>query len=263
MVRLRNAVPLILVALAGCGDTEPAALPPEAAVSPQETLRAVGSALRDVESFHIEGSQTKRDGVTRFEGDIAPDGAVRFSLSKDGAAAKMIVMGDDVYVSGDGPFWEQTKAPAEVRDLLAGRWVKVPAGDEFTELAEQMQPDVLADCLSGGLGRLTIRKDTLDGRPVVVLVDKGDRPGSEPSELYVAAADPQLPVRATQSGPERPGGPPPDPKCSSDDEEDKDGPVIRADLRFSRWDEPVEIEAPADALDLEELARQADGRSTV
>lgn len=262
MVPLRSAIPLLLVALAGCGESKPAA-PPDPAASPQKALRAVATALRDVESFRIEGSQTTRNGVMRFEGDIAADGSVRFSLSQDGGAAKMIVIGDDVYVSGDGPFWEQSKAPAEVRDLLAGRWVKVPADDAFTELAEQMQPDVLADCVSEGLGTLTVRTDTLDGRPVVVLVDQGDKPGSEPGELYVAAADPQLPLRATQSGPERPGGPPPDPKCSSDDEVDEDGPVIRSDLRFSRWNEPVDIEAPAGALDLEQLARQADGRPTV
>lgn len=266
MARLRHAVPLILLALAGCGDDKPGAPqaePPKVSASTQETLRSVAGALRDAESFHIEGTQTNRDGETRLEGDVA-DGGVRVSLRYDGASAEMIVLGTGaVYVRGDAAFWEQSEAPAAVRDLLAGRWAKIPADGEATELAEKLQPDVLADCLSDGLGTISLRTDTLDGRPVVVIVDKGDKPGTEPGELSVAAAAPQLPLRVRQTGPSRPGGPPPDPKCSSDDTDDENGPVTEADLRFSRWDEPVEIKAPEDALDLEELAREAEGQSTV
>ena len=261
MARLCLALPIVVLALAGCGGDDKK----KTASGPQETLGAVAGALRDAESFHIEGTQTNREGETRLEGDVT-DGAIRVSMLHDGGSAEMIVIGsDDVYIRANAAFWEESEAPAQVRELLADRWAKIPADDEVTEVADHLQPAVLADCLDDDVGTLSIREDTLDGEPVVVFADKGDKPGTAPGELYVSATDPQLPLRIRQTGPSKPGGPPPDPKCSTDDDDDEDdgGPTIRGDMRFSRWDEPVEIEAPEGALDLEELARQAQGRSTV
>lgn len=274
---LRPALALLtaVVALTACGeeDSRPAATttgppttataPPNAKPSrtPEQTLAAVRKAVRGAESFHIEGTQTDGEGITRLEGDVAADGAIRLDLVQKGAVVNMIILDEEtVYLRADEAFWKRSSAPPSVGELLAGRWAKVPADEETAELAEQVQPDVIALCLGESVGTTSIRSDTLDGDEVLVLVDKGDKPGTAPGELYVAADDPQLPLRVRQTGARRPGGPPVDPRCDSDDEE---GPEDRSDIRLSRWNEPVTIEAPADALDLEELADQADDEPAV
>ncbi len=270
MSRLCAVVILTLLTFAGCGgddDAQPAttSVAPSAentARSPQEALAAVQDAVRGAESFHIEGTQTDDDGVTRLEADVAADGAVRLALrQEEGAVVDLIVLDQEsVYIRADEAFWAQSSASADVQQLLTGRWAKVPADDETAQLAEQVQPDVVADCLGESVGTLSSRQDSLDGKDVLVLVDEGDKPGTAPGELFVEADDPALPLRVTQTGARRPGGPPVNPKCGSDEDET---PQERADLRLSRWNEPVEIEAPPDALDLEEIAGQGEQEPAV
>ena len=265
MMRLSATVVISLLALAGCGggddqkrpaSTNPARSTEAVSRSPQATLAAVQDAVRGAESFHIDGALTDDEGVTQLEGDVAADGAVRLVLKQKGTVVDMIVLDQEsVYIRADEAFWKQSSAPANVQQLLAGQWVKVPADDDTAELAQQVQPDVVADCLGESVGTLSAREDTLDGEDVVVLVDDGDKPGTAPGELYVAAEDPPLPLRVRQTGARREGGPPVDPECGSDEDE---SPEDRSDLRLSRWNDPVEIEAPADALDLEEIADGAD-----
>lgn len=261
---------LPLLALAGCGggdavkrpaSTNPVPSIEQASRSPQEALAAVQDAVRGAESFHIEGALTDDEGVTQLEGDVAADGAVRLVLKQKGGVVDMIVLDrESVYIRADEAFWEQSSAPADVQQLLAGQWVKVPGDEDAAELAEQLQPDVIADCLDESVGTLSTREDTLGGDEVVVLVDEGDKPGTAPGELYVASAAAPLPLRIRQTGARREGGPPVDPKCGSDED---DSPEDRSDVRLSRWNDPVEIEAPEDALDLEDIADGADGEPTV
>ncbi|MEJ7785375.1 MAG: hypothetical protein WKF96_11265 [Solirubrobacteraceae bacterium] len=264
-MRLSATLVLSLLALAACGggddqnrpsSTNPARSTEDVSRSPQETLAAVQDAVRGAESFHIEGTQTDDDGVARLEADVAADGAVRLALRQKGAVVDMIVLDQEsVYIRADEAFWAQSSASADVQELLTGRWVKVPGDEDAAELAQQVQPNVVADCLGESVGTLSAREDKLDGDEVVVLADEGDKPGTAPGELFVKADDPALPLRVTQTGARRPGGPPVNPKCGSDQDET---PQDRSDLRLSRWNEPVEIEAPPDALDLEEIAGQGE-----
>ena len=89
---------------------------------------------------------------------------------------------------------------------------------------------------------------TVAGEQVVVLTDKGDKPGTSPGELYVPASGPALPTRVRQTGPEKAGGTP-DPRCEDDDGDNTND----SDVRLSDYDKPVDIEAPKGALDLEDL----------
>jgi hypothetical protein len=249
---------LALFALAGCGggNEDPA---PASSASPQDTLSAVQKAIRGVESYHIAGDQSGGDKDTHLEADVAAGSALRLTLGQDASSAEMIIVGGDTsYIRANRAFWDDTDAPARVGDLLADRWAVVPIDDDSKRIYDEVQPDVLADCLDDRLGTLSSRNGTLDGEPVEILVDAGDKPGTAPGELYVSAGEPRLPLRVRQTGARKPGGPAPDPRCS-DNEED---PAERSDLRLSRFDEPVEIEPPSDALDLEDLAREAEGQST-
>ncbi len=81
-----------------------------------------------------------------------------------------------------------------------------------------------------------------------MILDKGDRPGTSPGRLYVAATGEPLPLRTIATGPERPGGKQ-DPLCDSDT-------PTRAgvEVLFNRYNEPWTSTAPPDAIDLGKLS---------
>jgi PAS domain-containing protein len=249
---------LALLALGGCGGGEEERAPASGA-SPQETLRAAQEAIRGVDSYHIAGSQTGGDADIRLEADVAAGSALRLTLEQDSSSAEMIILdGDTSYIRANRAFWDDTDATARVGDLLTDRWAVVPIDEDTKRIYDEVQPDVVAGCLDDRLGTLSVRRGTLDGEPVEILIDAGDKPGTAPGELYISADEPRLPLRLRQTGARKPGGPAPDPRCS-DDEED---PGDRSDLRLSRFGESFAIEPPAGALDLEDLAREAEGQST-
>jgi hypothetical protein len=101
-------------------------------------------------------------------------------------------------------------------------------------------------CLLQPHGTLTARTDTLDGQPVVVLTDAGDQPGTAPGEVTVADATPASPLRVTQTGPRRAGGPRQG-KCANGDEVDT---TRAADARLTILTTPPRIEAPRHATKL-------------
>ena len=68
------------------------------------------------------------------------------------------------------------------------------------------------------------------------------------TRCLVAATGEPLPLRTLATGPARPGGKK-DPLCDSDTPTTKGDEVL-----FSRYNEPVDITAPPDALDLGELS---------
>ena len=86
----------------------------------------------------------------------------------------------------------------------------------------------------------------------VVLVDKGNVPGTTPGKLYVATTGDPLPLRAIQTGPQAPGGTP-DPRCH-ETKDDVNSTTRFSDLRLSNYDAKVQIEAPPGAVDLTQLS---------
>ncbi|WP_272476666.1 hypothetical protein [Baekduia alba] len=65
-----------------------------------------------------------------------------------------------------------------------------------------MAPKHIATCLDSQLGTLTNKGiKTVGGQQVVVLEDAGDKPGTAPGQLLIAADGPTLPVREIQAAP--------------------------------------------------------------
>jgi hypothetical protein len=267
--RALSVIALAAVALGGCGGGSDKKSSPSvkksdvASKSPTQLLSDVEQALGRVKSFHVEGTGVDRKaGPQKLSGDFGVPGKLHLSLTGKTGAIEFTVIDKAAYMKADRKFWQSQGLPAKALDLLADKWVKVPqsAAGSIGEFTAWTDPATIGHCLvwkdiwtdtSGG-------STTFDGKPVVVLVDKGDKPGSSPGKLYVAASGDSLPLRAMQTGASQPGGAP-DARCG--ETKTSQDSTVKSDLTLSRYNEPVTIAAPPNAVDLNALQAQAQGQS--
>ena len=207
---------------------------------PAEILDEAAKALRRAESFHIEATEASSSIV---KADIGLPKQLRVALKEGDTSASLIVVDGSFYLKGNAAYWRDADAAKEA-DVLAGRWFKVPFS-LAKELTTLLDPDTISRCLVKGRGTLTRRGTaTVNGKRAVVIIDKGDRPGSAPGRLYVAATGEPVPLRLITTGRQRRGGHK-DPRCGDDTPAEAGDEAI-----FSDYDEPLDISAPPAALDL-------------
>ncbi len=222
----------------------------EASKSPGAILSDLKRDLGKVKSFHFAGRQTEKGAVTQLSGDVFASGSANIALTEGRASLRMILLPRATYLNANAVYWRRSggKSGNALATKLAGRWVKVPAsaGDSVKPLLDELSPKHLASCVTVGTGTLSNNGvKTLGGRKVIVLQDKGDRPGTTPGLLYVAAEGPVLPLREIQTGPRKPGG-----KVNKRCDAASDASTA-ADVSFSRFDRVPPLKAPRNALDLE------------
>jgi hypothetical protein len=219
----------------------------EASKSPEDILADATRDLGAVHSFHVAGTESGSDGSMRIVGDVVAGGSVRFRIDEGGQKIGLIVTKSASYVRASRDFWRRdghVKSAKELK-LLSNRWIKIPGGQGVADLGKQFAPATLAHCLTANLGTVTKRPTTtFEGRRVIVLTDKGEKPGTSPGLLYLTSAGQILPVRLVQTGRQHSGGHH-EAACGGSDRTTR-----HSDIRFSRFDEPVKISAPAKSLDL-------------
>ena len=252
LVRTASLI-LLLAVLGGCGGSgggSPTTATTSSALAgkpPRDALNAMADALEGVDSYRMEGTTTDRDGTTRVTSDVAGSGDLRVRLDHAGSVATLLVVDGTTYVRANRRFWLAEAGPdSRIVPLLAGRWIVLPAsmmGDLSGTIA-QSRPKNLAYCARLPTGTLTDRGTaSVGGMAVVVIADKGDRPGDAPGEISIAATGRPLPLRIRQTGPTPPGGRR-DSRCTSADDT-----TTASDLRLSRFGVPVHLTAPPDAVD--------------
>jgi hypothetical protein len=248
-----------LVAGCGGGGAGTASRPAdEGSKPPDRVLADAAAALRRVRSYHIEGTQTDKGGISRVTGDVAA-GRVRLSIRQGTGTVDLVAIGAETYIRANRTFWlehmPRTNPRAQaIASALGGRWIRPPASAtrDLGSIAIQSRPASLAHCLTRETGTLgTAGSATVDGRTAVVVTAKGDVPGSTPGVIYVAASTPHLPLRVIQTGRRRRGGTF-DPLC-----DERTPSTVAEDLRLAAFDRPVRIAAPAGAIDLSKLGQAA------
>lgn len=245
---------LAAVLLAACGSGRSSSRG-EATKPTAQILADASTALQHVHSFQIEGTSTDKGGSLRLSGGFSLPGKLRATLSQGTGTLRLIVVGQNAYLSANHAFWAAKTNP-RVAALLAGHWVKVPGNSTpgFGELLAATNPATIGHCLVG-LHRGTTTKvgtATVNGRAAVILKDRGDTPGSSPGLLYVASSGPTLPLRTVQTGPRRPGGG----RDASCNETDTSSTTITETINYVGYNRPTAIAAPANALDLSQLMRR-------
>ena len=243
---------VLVLLLAACGGGSSGSSSGEASKPAREIVSDMAKALQGVRSYHVAGTGVDKDGTTRLAGDVTASGSVRFTMAIGAKRAQIIVAGSQTFVKADREFWLAQGGPDRdtVAKLLADRWAKVPesAATGVKASLDPLLPKTLAYCATHAAGTVT-KKGTRQfaGQRVIVLADRGDLPGDSPSDLYVAASGPTLPVRVVQTGPQTPGRP--DPRCG-----DEDSTTTRSEARLSAFNEPVHIAPPPNALDVGKLS---------
>jgi hypothetical protein len=235
---LLAAVPL--AALAGCGDGDSSDANDVASKPANEIVADSAAALSKVRSFHAEGNQ----GGTQVVADLELPQTLRILLRDKATSASIIAVEGSVYIKADEAYWKQ-QGVGRAAPKLAGKWLKSPTTTaELRDLTKGLDPETLSRCLTKEHGTLAKGgEETVDGQKAVVVVDKGDKPGTAPGKLYVAATGDPLPLRTLATGNERPGGKK-DPSCDSDGSRTKKGD----ETKFSRYNESFDIAAPPGAV---------------
>ena len=226
--------------------------------TPRDVLAATADAMEKVRSYHVESEQVDDDGPSSIVADVTADGRFRGRLRSGDRRVEVVVLGADTYMKANRAYWDDIGGRgAPHLSLLSDRWVKAPsaAAAGLRDTLDKLEPEHIATCLRKGSTAKGVTNEgerRWRGKPVVVLRDPGRLPGSSPSELYTAARGAPLVQRETQSGRRRPGGQI-DRECG-----DPQSTTRRGETEYSRYDVPVKIEPPPNALDLDRLAAPKD-----
>jgi hypothetical protein len=227
---------LAALLLAGCGGSDDApaaaasssAAPSSSAAASSESrtgtevATAAADALEGAGSAHVAGT-IGTDGAQTI--DLQLQGAdVLGSVTMDGQTIQLLTVGGVSYLQAGADFWTGSGVPADAAGQLDGQWVIVPpeGAEEFGALTLSGFADELRNP-SDGAFEDEVRTEQLDGQDVLVARQANG------SEVYVAAEEPQYPLKTTTTG------------------------ADAESVTIDGFGEPVEITAPTDALDLSEL----------
>ncbi len=248
--RLVLALASVAVVISGCGSS--ANSNGEASKPPEQVLSDASTALRQVHSLRVSGMVTVDKLPTAVTLAVKPPSDLSIAMTQGASSAQMILLASSVYIKMSPEFARrQANVPAPTAALISNRWLKVPpsAVGGAASLTKQFNLDTLSRCVVENHGSLTRGGTaTVNGQPAVVIVDKGDKPGSTPSRLYVATTGPPLPLRAVATGRQRPGGAS-DAQCNNGGDPTRPGEV----LTFTDYNKSLNIAPPAGAVDLSQL----------
>ncbi len=239
------ALVVALATVAGCGKDSSSEDPNGVESKPAaQILDDAAAALSRIKSFHVEATQGTGARRNQVTADVEVPSRLRLEIRQSAATASIIAVDGSVYIKADEAYWKGQQAGAGAAQL-ANKWLKSPTSDaELRDISKGLDPETLSRCLATGHG--TLRKggtETVDGKAAVVIIDKGDRPGSTPGKLFVATTGEPLPLRTIATGKQRPARKK-DPECN--DTNRSSGPGD--ETNFSRYNESPDISAPQGAV---------------
>ncbi len=225
-VLLALSVLAVTLALAGCGGSSSSGNGIESK-SPQEILEATKTAASTATSVHIKGSIVTGGKPISLDMELLAGKGGKGTISQEGFTIQLVQTGGAVYINGSAAFYKHVSGSAAAA-LLQGKWLKAPANSgELASLAELTNLGKLLDTALAGHGTVTKGgTTTVEGQKAVELKDS-----TKGGSLYVAATGKPYPLQISKTGAEG-------------------GKVV-----FQRWDQPVTLEAPKNAIDIGALQK--------
>jgi hypothetical protein len=202
------------------------------------------SALARVRSFRMDADITG-NGTHMRAIAVLGTRSTEFDITVTHGDQNLELIGLPVtsYVRANSAFWVAHGFGARVGSL-SNRWIAAP-----TARLGKLGADVtgkgateLTRCAGQNLGTLSFAgSGSVNGQPVTVLRDAGDKPGSSPDLYEIAKRPPHLLLGIIGQGGTRPGG-----RISVCN--DGQGGDWRGSGTFSQFGHPTPIAPPADAL---------------
>lgn len=230
-LRLRHPSPAVLllgltftaVTLAGCGSSSTGN--GVASKAPAEIVAAAKAAADGASSVYISGTIVSKGAPISLDMELLAGRGGRGRIAQSGISFELIQVGETIYIDGSPAFYRHIGGSAAAQ-LFQGKWLKAPAATgEFAPLAALTDQNRLMDsalATQGALRRAGVT--TVNGQKAIAIDDV-----SEGGTLYVAATGKPYPIEVVKDG-------------------GKGGTVV-----FDRWNEPVTLVAPADAIDVTKL----------
>lgn len=226
---LRAALPLAALAplLAGCGESSKSKSNGIEAKTPTAIVEAAKKAADEATAVHVSGAIKSNGTPVTLDLNLVSGKGGSGKLSEGGLSFELIRIGDTAYIKGSEAFYEHFGGSATA-SLLKGKWLKASTtSEQFAMLATITDPRKLLDMTLASHGKLEKAKTTtVNGQEAVPVTDV-----TEGGTLYVATIGQPFPVEITKGGSS--GG----------------------TVAFDRWNEPVELKAPAssETVDISKL----------
>lgn len=218
---------LIAAVLAGCGGSSSSSGNGVAGKTPAEILAATKAATDTATSVHVSGSIVSEKSPITLNMNLLAGKGGRGQLSESGLAFELIQVGGTVYIKGSSAFYKHIGGTAAAQ-LLQGKWLKAPSTDaNFASLSQLTDLRQLVDQTLTNHGSLKkSATTTIDGQKVVGITDT-----TKGGTLYIATTGKPYPVEIAKTGSSGGGG----------------------KITFDRWNSPVTLAAPANAIDVAQL----------
>jgi hypothetical protein len=214
---------LSIMALAGCGSSSTGS--GISSKPPAEIIARAKEAAGTASSVYISGTIVSKGVPVSLEMELLAGKGGRGRVAQNGLSFELVQVGGVIYINGSAAFYRHIGGPAAAQ-VLRGRWLKASASTpEFAPISALTDlRELMSSALAGG-GPLTKRGiTTVHGQKVVAIDD-----ASQGGTVYVAATGKPYPFEVVNDG-------------------GKGGTVA-----FDRWNEPVTLVAPANAIDVTKL----------
>lgn len=214
---------LSIVVLAGCGSSSSGN--GVASKTPTEIVVRAKAAADAASSVYISGTIVSKGIPVSLEMELLAGKGGRGRVAQNGRSFELVQVGGIVYINGSAAFYRHIGGSAAVQ-ILRGRWLKAPAGTpELAPIVALTDLDRLIDSALASGGPLTSGGvTTVHGQKAVAIED-----ASQGGTVYIAATGRPYPLEVVKDG-------------------GRGGTVV-----FDRWNEPVKLVAPANALDITKL----------
>ena len=212
------------VVLSGCGSSSPSGNG-LASKTPTQIIEAAKVAAAGAVSAHVVGSIVSEGKPISIDMELVAGKGGKGKITLEGLDVQLIDVDKAVYINGSQAFYSHLAGTAAAR-LLQGKWLKAPSNSgNFASFSSLTSLDKLVGSTLAAHGKLApAGKSTVEGQPVVGITDD-----SKEGTLYVASTGTPYPLEIVKGGHDG-------------------GKVV-----FNRWNKPVTLAPPANAINIDQL----------
>lgn len=196
-----------------------------ASKTPAQIVAAAQSAAAGAATVHVAGSIVSEGKPISLYMELVADKGGKGRLTLGALSIELIDLNRIVYINGSTAFYRHFTGPAAAQ-LLQGKWLKASAASgPLASLASLTDLSKLIDSTLANHGTLSrLGTTTVDGQKAIGVTDL-----AKGGALYVATTGTPYPIEIVKAGA-------------------SGGKIV-----FDRWNKPVTLEAPANAININQL----------